>query len=144
MNPDLLQHLHAGWQPGHDDLASAEVVSFWQVRPTGSGPYILQGVLDHASGTSPFIGPLAAIDLAAGWAVAGGCLLVLGERAPEVCMALSTGDVLQRASTRPDEGAVLRIETEALASRARRAGFPTLAYLLERAALEADRDEADA
>jgi hypothetical protein len=140
MHPSqALARLRAGWRPGPSDIDAAELIEDWQLSAGEHGPYQLHGML---AGQSCVTGVLA-IDVRDGWALVQDRLLVLGERAPEACLAVSAADVLQRAcelfAPAPGDATALRAQARALAQRARRAGFDTAGYLLEMAALELDR-----
>jgi hypothetical protein len=140
MNPhDSLSRLRAGWRPGPADIDAAELIEDWQLSAGEQGPYQLHGII---AGEACLTGVLA-IDARDGWALVQDRLLVLGERAPEACLAVSAAEVLQRAcelfAPVPGDATALRARACALAHRARRAGFDTAGYLLEMAALELDR-----
>lgn len=126
-------HLYPGWRPSEDELADAGVIDKWQVIARTRGPYLLQGTV----GGRPFFARLRAMGAADGWALTADRLLVLGERVAGACIALTPDEVMQRAGEPADERSAIQAETAALAERARRAGMPIFAYLLDVAAIEA-------
>jgi hypothetical protein len=135
---DPLARLRAGWQPGERDIADADVVEQWQLLWRGDGPYLLQG---HVDG-QPCLAGLIAFDPVDSWALVHDRLLVLGERTPQACVAVTPEEVLRRATGTHDTDArltALHAYTLALAAEAREAGLDNTAQLLEMAALELDR-----
>lgn len=127
------KQIDPGWHPSRDDLAGADLISDWQVFDRASGPYLIHGVVAGR----PLLARLRAMDAVVGWALIADRLLVLGERSVAVSIAVLPREVMQRATEPPDERSVICAETAALAERARRAGMPIFAYLLDIAAIEA-------
>lgn len=135
---DPLARLRAGWRPETCDIALAAVIEQWHLLWRGNGPYLLQG---HVDG-QPCLAGLIAFDPVDCWALVHDRLLVLGERAPQACIAGAPEEVLRRATGAVDAGAsaaALRVQALALAAEARQAGFNDAGHLLEMAARDLER-----
>ncbi len=129
--------IHPDWCPSERDLADADVISDWQVFDRASGPYLIHG---NVAG-QPLLARLRAMDAVVGWALIADRLLVLGERSAGVSIAVLPREVMQRAAAPAGERDAIRAATAVLAERARRAGMPIFAYLLDLAAIEAANAE---
>lgn len=132
-NPQLLHHLHPGWQPNGRDLADADVIADWQVFARACGLYLIHGRIAGR----PLLAKLRAMDAVVGWALIADRLLVLGERAAGVCIAVMPDEVMRRAAQPADECSAIQVETTALAERARRVGMLIFAYQLDVAVIVA-------
>jgi hypothetical protein len=127
----ILARLRSGWRPSRE-LADASVLERW--RLFAPGPYLLQGWV----GMSLKSGIAFAFDPAAGWVRFVDRWARLG--APALAQPLPSNEAVMGCVTIAlagrDGAAEIRAEARALADRARDAGLPTAAYLLDMAALE--------